>query len=74
MPVLKNDLESAALTRYPEIGRMKEELLAAGGQGGADVRERPVTFGLFSTKKEAERTEKTVDAAGGWKTIVTRGI
>ena len=74
LPVLKNDLESAALTRYPEIALMKKELLACGARGALMSGSGPVTFGLFSTRKEAERTEKTVALPAGWKTVVTRGI
>ena len=74
LPVMKNDLESAALTRHPEIARMKEELLARGARGALMSGSGPVTFGLFSTRKEAERTEKAVALPAGWKTIVTRGI
>jgi len=74
LPVLKNDLESAALTRYPEIALMKKELLARGARGALMSGSGPVTFGLFSTRREAERTEKAVALPAGWKTIVTRGI
>lgn len=74
LPVLKNDLESAALTRYPEIALMKKELLACGARGALMSGSGPVTFGLFSTRKEAERTGKAVALPAGWKTIVTRGI
>lgn len=74
LPVLKNDLESVALTRHPEIALMKKELLACGARGALMSGSGPVTFGLFSTRKEAERTEKAVALPPGWKAVITRGI
>lgn len=74
LPVMKNDLEAAALTRHPEIALMKEELLAQGAKGALMSGSGPVTFGLFSTREDAEHTEKAVALPVGWKTIVSRGI
>jgi 4-diphosphocytidyl-2-C-methyl-D-erythritol kinase len=74
LPVLKNDLESAVLTRHPQIADMKEELLARGGRGALMSGSGPVIFGLFSTRKEAARTGKAVTLPAGWKTVITRGI
>ena len=74
LPVLKNDLESAALTRHPQIAQMKEELLARGARGALMSGSGPVVFGLFSTKKEAERAEKAMALPAGWKTVITQGL
>jgi len=74
LPVMKNDLEAAALTRHPQIARMKEELLAQGARGALMSGSGPVTFGLFSTRKDAERAEKAVGLPAGWKTVISRGI
>jgi len=74
LPILKNDLESAALTRHPQIAHMKEELLARGARGALMSGSGPVIFGLFSMRKEAERTEKAVALPAGWQTVITRGI
>jgi 4-diphosphocytidyl-2-C-methyl-D-erythritol kinase len=74
LPLLKNDLESAALTRHPQIAHMKEELRARGARGALMSGSGPVIFGLFSMRKEAERTEKAVALPAGWKTVITRGI
>ena len=74
LPVMKNDLEAAAFTRHPQIARMKEELLTQGARGALMSGSGPVTFGLFSTRKDAERAEKAVALPAGWKTIVSWGI
>jgi 4-diphosphocytidyl-2-C-methyl-D-erythritol kinase len=74
LPVLKNDLELPALTRYPEIGRMKEELLRKGARGALMSGSGSVVFGLFADPDEAKRTERTVTLPRGWKTAIARGI
>jgi 4-diphosphocytidyl-2-C-methyl-D-erythritol kinase len=74
LPVLKNDLELPALTRYPEIGRMKEELLRKGARGALMSGSGSVVFGLFADSDEARRTERTVTLPRGWKTAIARGI
>lgn len=74
LPVLKNDLEIPALSRYPEIGRKKEELLRLGAKGALMSGSGPVTFGLFPSKKEAERAGKKLDLPKGWNSIISQGI
>lgn len=74
LPVMRNDLEAAAFLMFPQIRRMKEELLAKGAQGALMTGSGPVTYGIFSSKKEAEQTEKVINLPTGWKTIICRGI
>jgi 4-diphosphocytidyl-2-C-methyl-D-erythritol kinase len=74
LAVLKNDLEIPALSRYPEIGRMKEELLRQGARGVLMSGSGPVTFGLFPSKEEAEETLKKLVLPQGWKAEVCCGI
>jgi len=74
VPVLKNDLEIPALSRYPEIGRMKEELLRCGARGALMSGSGPVTFGLFPSKAEAEEASKKLEVPEGWKAITAQGI
>jgi 4-diphosphocytidyl-2-C-methyl-D-erythritol kinase len=74
LPVMRNDLEAAAFLMFPQIRRMKEELLAKGAQGALMTGSGPVTYGIFSSKKEAEQTEKVITLPTGWKTIICRGI
>lgn len=72
--VLKNDLEIPAFTRYPEIGRMKEELLRKGARGALMSGSGSVVFGLFVGPEEARRTEQNLMLPPGWKTVIAQGI
>jgi len=74
LPVLKNDLEIPALSRYPEIGRKKEELLRLGARGALMSGSGPVVFGLFASKREAEETGRCFILPEGWKSIPAQGI
>lgn len=74
LPVLKNDLEIPALSRYPEIGRRKEELLRLGARGALMSGSGPVVFGLFASKGEAEETGERFILPKGWKSIAAQGI
>ncbi|MBI5966676.1 MAG: 4-(cytidine 5'-diphospho)-2-C-methyl-D-erythritol kinase [Deltaproteobacteria bacterium] len=74
LPVMKNDLEGVAFSRHPQIGRMKEELLARGARGALMSGSGPVVFGLFPAKKEAERAEEAMPLPAGWRTVIARGI
>jgi 4-diphosphocytidyl-2-C-methyl-D-erythritol kinase len=74
LPVLKNDLEIPALSRYPEIGRKKEELLRRGAKGALMSGSGPVVFGLFASKREAEETGRRFILPEGWKSIIAQGI
>jgi 4-diphosphocytidyl-2-C-methyl-D-erythritol kinase len=74
LPIMRNDLEAAAFLLYPQIRQMKEELLAKGAQGTLMTGSGPVSYGIFASKREAEKTEKVVTLPDGWKTVVCRGI
>jgi 4-diphosphocytidyl-2-C-methyl-D-erythritol kinase len=74
LPVLKNDLEIPALSRYPEIGRMKEELLRGGARGALMSGSGPVTFGVFPSEEEAEEARTKLDLPQGWKTEICCAI
>ena len=51
---LENDLEAVTITRYPEIGRIKEELLAHGAVAALMSGSGPTVFALFSDQQAAE--------------------
>ena len=51
---LENDLETVTITRYPEIGRIKEELLAHGAVAALMSGSGPTVFALFSGQQAAE--------------------
>jgi 4-diphosphocytidyl-2-C-methyl-D-erythritol kinase len=72
--VLKNDLEIPALSRYPEIGRKKEELLRLGASGALMSGSGPVVFGLFPSKEEAGEVLKRLVLPQGWRAEICCGI
>ncbi len=74
VPVLKNDLELPALTEYPEIGRMKEELVRNGARGALMSGSGSVIFGLFADPEEARRAETKLDLPSGWRTVLAKGL
>ncbi len=74
LSILRNDLEGAAFSIYPQIREGKEELLAKGAQGALMTGSGPVIYGIFPSRAEAERTERIVALPRGWKTAVSRGI
>ncbi|MGE5254666.1 MAG: 4-(cytidine 5'-diphospho)-2-C-methyl-D-erythritol kinase [Planctomycetaceae bacterium] len=74
LAILKNDLEIPALSRYPEIGRMKEELLRRGARGALMTGSGPVTFGIFPSKEEAEEAAEQIRLPEGWQSIAAEGI
>lgn len=73
-PIMRNDLEGAAFSIYPQIRQSKEELLAKGAQGALMTGSGPVIYGIFPSRTEAEQTEKIMALPGGWRTVVSRGI
>jgi len=52
--VLVNDLEKVTVVRYPEIGRLKDELLQNGAIKALMSGSGPTVFGLFAEKRCAD--------------------
>lgn len=73
-PVLINDLELPAMSRYPQIGAMKKKLGSLGAKGALMSGSGPVIFGLFPSREEAERVEKTLQLPRDWSSVVTQGL
>ncbi len=74
LPVMRNDLEAAAFSIYPQLRQSKEELLAKGAQGALMTGSGPVTYGIFPSRTEAEQAEKIMVLPKGWRTALSRGI
>jgi 4-diphosphocytidyl-2-C-methyl-D-erythritol kinase len=72
--VLHNDLERPAIGKYPDIGKMKRELLAQGAAGALMSGSGPVLFGLFPGAEETRAAGKRLSLPPGWRTIAARGI
>lgn len=52
--VMQNDLETVTVTRYPEIERLKDELVAHGAEAALMSGSGPTVFGLFARSRDAE--------------------
>ena len=52
--LLFNDLERVTLVRYPEIDRLKTEVLAQGAKGGLMSGSGPTVFGIFQDLHKAD--------------------
>jgi 4-diphosphocytidyl-2-C-methyl-D-erythritol kinase len=63
--ILHNDLESVTIAAFPEIDRIKEELLSHGAVGSLMTGSGPTVFGLFPHKKEAESAYRKLHAKYG---------
>jgi len=53
---LYNDLEAVTIGKYPELGRIKDELLADGAHGALMSGSGPTVFGLFENKAQAQKS------------------
>lgn len=52
--VLLNDLETVTIVRYPELARLKDELLHNGASAALMSGSGPTVFGLFAEERRAE--------------------
>jgi 4-diphosphocytidyl-2-C-methyl-D-erythritol kinase len=59
--LLWNDLEGVVSHKYPQIEGMKKMLLSAGALGALMTGSGPTVFGVFSGKREAEKTFKKLE-------------
>ena len=55
--LMKNELESAAISLLPHLQQMKEELIQAGALTAMVSGSGPTVFGLFETDQEMERAK-----------------
>ncbi|MCX5863465.1 MAG: 4-(cytidine 5'-diphospho)-2-C-methyl-D-erythritol kinase [Deltaproteobacteria bacterium] len=53
---LYNELESVTIRKYPELGRIKDELLADGAHGALMSGSGPTVFGLFEDEVLAQKS------------------
>ena len=73
-PVLINDLELPALSRYPQIGAMKKKLNALGAKGVLMSGSGPVVFGFFSSQGGAQTAQQALALPPGWSSLVIQGL
>lgn len=53
--LLVNDLEKVTLKKFPELGRIKAEMLARGAKGALMSGSGPTVFGIFQDRQSAEK-------------------
>ena len=53
---LYNELEAVTIRKYPELGRIKDELLADGAHGALMSGSGPTVFGLFEDEAQAQKS------------------
>lgn len=70
---LYNGLEAAVAGGYPQIGRMKAALLAAGALGAAMSGSGPTVFGVARSYEHARQIRARV-ARGSWECWAVRGL
>lgn len=61
---LHNDLETVTAAAYPEIGRMKKALMAAGALGARMSGSGPTVFGIFDTENSCKAAAETLSNKG----------
>jgi 4-diphosphocytidyl-2-C-methyl-D-erythritol kinase len=54
LAAMRNDLETVTVTRYPDIQRLKDELMAYGAEAALMSGSGPTVFGLFARSRDAE--------------------
>jgi 4-diphosphocytidyl-2-C-methyl-D-erythritol kinase len=72
-PLLRNDLEASVIRRYPEIERIKVELLRNGAEVALMSGSGPVVFGLY-IKKGIARQAAEILKGEGRRVILSRTI
>lgn len=70
--LLFNDLESVTISQFPEIGKIKDELLANGAIGVLMSGSGPTVFGLFNEKNDADRSFEAFKTRYGNNVFLTR--
>ncbi len=64
--VLANDLESVTIDRFPLIGEIKKQLLAAGACGALMSGSGPTVFGLFDNEEHARQAAQELARESSW--------
>ena len=54
-PLLRNDLEEVVVKEHPVVGEIKQKLVATGAEASLMSGSGPTVFGVFRTRKEAEK-------------------
>jgi 4-diphosphocytidyl-2-C-methyl-D-erythritol kinase len=71
---LTNDLEPGVVAKHPVIADIKKQLVAAGALAAQMSGSGPTVFGLAASVEDAERIERTMEAAGVGKVVRASSI
>jgi 4-diphosphocytidyl-2-C-methyl-D-erythritol kinase len=71
---LKNDLETPALTLYPEIEELKKRLIGMGVKAVSMTGSGPTVFGVFRNEKKAKIVYDYLKDSNTFKTFLVQGI
>ena len=64
--LVHNDLEASVVTRRPEVGALRDRLLAAGALTAAMTGSGAAVFGLFTTADEARKAREALAPTRAW--------
>ena len=64
--LVRNDLEASVVARRPEVGALRDRLLAAGALTAAMTGSGSAVFGLFATGAEARKAREALAPTRAW--------
>jgi len=72
-PLLVNDLEAAVLPAYPQIAKIRSDLLCAGALAARMTGSGSAVFGLARNESHARRMARMLIAVHPWVRLVSAG-
>jgi 4-diphosphocytidyl-2-C-methyl-D-erythritol kinase len=70
----RNDLEQVIIARYPEIGRIKAELMALGAEAALMSGSGSTVLGSFLSQEEAHRAAYSLEVNKGLHTLLVESL
>ena len=70
----RNDLEKVIIAKYPEIGRIKEELMALGAEAALMSGSGSTVLGSFLSQEEAHRAASSLEINRGFRTLLVESL
>ena len=70
----RNDLEKVIIARYPEIGRIKAELMALGAEAALMSGSGSTVLGSFLSQEKAQRAASSLEVNRGLHTLLVESL
>ncbi len=70
----RNDLEKVIIGKYPEIGRIKDELMALGAEAALMSGSGSTVLGSFLSQEEAHRAASSLEVNRGLHTLLVESL